>query len=252
MTTLNFTDRQRITRDRVRLRILQSGSVLTLDVERLDLDGLKLPHDAQVIVEAYRQTARHRIMCGTVGDLRLPTSVILPEFNVPEGLLFRVKVVGVGGVDGKLLASGDRIPASSEDDDGNQMPILPFRPSQDLNNQLWRLDIEDAPIVLINSEVGDWKGFAMEPRFQALVFPEIARQIALWVLLNKDDAEDKDSETSAWRRFLTDLGYDPVAGPADDAEEQRSWANDVAAAFARKHRFLERIKQLLDSEATAS
>jgi hypothetical protein len=238
VTTLNFTGRQRITRDRVRLRVLQSGSVLTLDVERLDLDSLRLPNDAQVIVEAYRQTARHRISCGTVGDLSLPTSVTLPEFNVPEGLLFRVKVVGVSEADGKLLASGDRIPASGEDDDGNQVPILPFRQSQDLNHQLWRLDIEDEPIVLINSEVGDWKGFALEPRFQALVFPEIVRQIALWALLNKDDAEDKDSATSVWRRFLSNLGYDPVAGPTDDAEQQKYWADEVAEYFASKYKFL--------------
>jgi hypothetical protein len=234
-------------RDNVRLRINELGGNVRLDVERLELKHLRLPDNAKVIVEAYRQTARHRVPCGTVSALQLPTSVPLAEFDVPDGLLFRVKVVGVGDVDGKPLAAGDRIPAVTDNDQGARIPILPFRPSSDLGQQLWRLDTEDEPTVLINADVGDWKGFAQQPHFQMLVFPELARQAARWVLGNLDEAEEGDGAAAIWRRFLADLGKDPVADPPEEGQEAQ-WADDIAAAFARKYNFLDRMNALIDHE----
>lgn len=250
MTRLNYTGRQRITRDKVRLRIKELSGKILLDVERLELNGLHLPDNAKVIVEAYRQTARRRVPCGTVGALCLPTSVALAEFDVPDGLLFRLKVVGTGDADGKLLAAGDRIPAVTDNDGGARKPILPFRPSSDLGQQLWRLETEDEPMVLINVGVGDWKGFARQPRFQMLVFPELVRQVARWVLDNMDEAEERDGAAAIWRRFLADLGKDPVADPPEEGEEAQ-WADDVAAAFARKYKFLDRMNALIDREEVA-
>jgi hypothetical protein len=251
VTRLNYTGRRRVTRDKVRLRLSESDSRLLLNVDRLDLDGLAMPADAEVIVEAYRQTARQRINCGTTGALAVPTSVSLTQFDVPDGLLFRVKVVGVGDADGKLLAAGDRIPATADNGEGGQISLLPFRPSSDLGQRLWRLDTDDDPVLLINAEVGDWKGFALQPLFQALVFPELVRQLALWVLDNKDDAEEGESAVAIWRRFLADLGWDPVTNPPGEGE-QKQWADDVTAAFTRKHKFLDHMIAVRDTEATGS
>jgi hypothetical protein len=238
-----------VARDKVSLHLVESGGKLLLNVERLELGGLQLPDNAEVIVEAYRQTARHRVPCGTVGAPLLPTSVPLTEFDVPDGLLFRVKVVGVGDADGKLLAAGDRIRAATDNEEGGRTPILPFIPSQDLDQRLWQLETnDDYPVLLVNANIGDWKGFVSEPYFRALVFPELVRQLALWVLSNKDDAEEGEGPVAIWRRFLADLGKDPAVDQPDE-DDQDQWANDVAAAFARKHKFLNKLIALTDGEA---
>jgi hypothetical protein len=218
----------------------------------LDLNGLRVPQEAEVIVEAYRQTARHRVDCGTVGNLRLPSSIPLEEFSSPEGLLFRVKVVGVGDAEGKLLAAGDRIPPTTDEEKGGMVPILPFRPSPDLGQQLWQLDIDgEEPVLVINSGVGDWKEFALHPFFQALVFPELVRRIALWVLENEEDAEEGVGAAANWRSLLADLGKDPVQDrPAE--EEREEWARDASEAFSRRYKFLDRIIPLIGSEGVGS
>jgi hypothetical protein len=235
-------------RDRVRLRLRESDGKLLLDVQRLELKGLGLPDDAEVVVEAYRQTSRRRVLCGTVGSLNLPTSVPLAEFDVPDGLLFRVKVVGVGDAAGKLLAAGDRIPAATDNEQADRISILPFRPSSDLGQQLWRLDTDPEPVLLINIGVGDWKGFALQPHFRALVFPELVRQVTMWVLANAEDAEESEGAAAAWRRFLADLGKDPAADAPEEGEREQ-WADDVTAAFARKHKFLDRVIDFINAEA---
>lgn len=251
MTRLNYTNRLRLTRDLIQLRLHESGGQLLLNVERLDLSGFALPADAKVLVEAYRQTTRSRIQCGTVGVPMLPTAVPMPEFSVDGGALFRVKVVGVGEADGKLLAVADRVPATDEQDGAARTPLLPFRSTDDLGQRLWRLDIDEGPAVLINSGVGDWKAFALEPNFQALVFPEILRQVALWVVRENDNDEEDGDEAAAWRLFLANLGYDPAEVTGNEPEQAEQWANDVAAAFARKHKFLQRRNMQLDTEAAA-
>jgi hypothetical protein len=250
VTRLNYTGRKRVTRDRVRLRLTEPDGKLLLDVQGLQFKGLRQPDDAEVIVEAYRQTARRRVPCGTVGALCLPTAVPLAEFDVPDGLLFRVKVVGVGDADGKLLAAGDRIPAVTDNQNGDGTSILPFKPSSDLGQQLWRLDTDPDPLLLINSGVGDWKGLARQPYFQALVFPELVRQAAMWVLANMEDPDENEGAASNWRRLLAGLGKDPVADPPQE-DEQEQWADDVAEAFARKHKFLDRMIDLINAEAAA-
>ena len=251
MTRLNYTNRLRLTRDRIRLRLHESEGQLLLNVERLDLSGFALPADAKVVVEAYRQTTRSRIRCGTVGSPVLPTTVPMPEFSVDGGALFRVKVVGVGEADGKLLAVADRVPATGEQDGAARTPLLPFRSSDDLGQRLWRLEIDEGPAVLINSGVGDWKAFALEPSFQALVFPEILRQVSLWMVRENDINEEDGDEAAAWRRFLANLGFDPADVKFDEPEQTEQWADDVAAAFARKHKFLHKLNMQLDAEAAA-
>jgi hypothetical protein len=80
------------------------------------------------------------------------------------------------------------------------------------------------------------------------VFPELVRQLALWVLSNKDDAEEDEGPVATWRRFLADLGKDPAVDEPDK-DDQDQWANDVSAAFARKYKFLNQLKALTDGEA---
>lgn len=246
MTRLNYTGRRRITLNRLELQLRDGPSGVLLDVTKVDLVGLGLAADALVVVEPYRQLARRRIDCGTVGSLEVPVSEPLPEFNTADGVLVDVKVIGVGADDGKLLAAARHVrPEASTA--GGKDPILPIAPSQDLGQRLWRIELDSTPTVFVNAGIGDWKGFTREPHFQALVFPEVVRQVALWVYENRETVEDDDAALAQWHRFLTSIGKDVIGNPPDE-DEEAAWAEDAAAAFCRRHKFLDRILLTITSE----
>lgn len=248
MTRINYTGRKRIKRDRVRLRLTTNGSV-KLHADELNLDGIALPSDAGIVIEAQRQTRFMRLSCGTVSTPDLPAGAALTEFDVAEGLHFRVKVVGVTGADeGKILAAADGLIATSEGDTAGRTALLPFRPAP-LGQRLWKLEATegDWPALLINESVADWHQFARTPSFQALVLPEVLRQIAIWVVEQLDDAQEEDTPAGAWRQFLSGFGQDPVEVAPDDEDERagwaRDWAEEIADKFSRRHKFRDVLAQ---------
>lgn len=242
MTRLNYTGRRRIAREDVKLAVRTIGGQSLLDVHSIDVASLGLPLSARVIIEAYRQTAYMRIDAGTVGLLQLPTGVALNEFRSSDGVLFRIKVVGSDPEDvGKLLAVADRIPARLDETGGQSLlPILP----ESMGHELWRIDFtDDEPVLLVNSDVGDWKGFAAKPIFQALVLPEAARQVARWVLdAGLTDVTDLESAAAQWARLMINWGYNPMTVTVDQRVE---WINDFVQMFCRRFNFREMIPELI-------
>ena len=185
----------------------------------------------------------------------------LPEFDSPEGITFRVKVVGVSGdSDGKLLAAADGLKATMDGEPDDRQSLLPVRPA-DIGQLLWRLDFDDTgfPSLLINKFVpSGWSEFARQPYFRALVFPEVIRQVAAWVVENLSDAMDNpDSPAVPWvKYFKVELGQDlsTMTIPSGDEGGQQwalEWADEVAERFSRKHRFLESVGSTLgDAESS--
>ena len=124
----------------------------------LDLTDYDLPNDARVFVEAYRQTSFMRFPHGTVAAPHPPPDSArrLTEFASREGLLFRVKVTSTGDRAGVLLAEGDRIPVSDDEEQpDNRIALLPTAPA-DLGQETWRVDLTGAngPLLLVNKRVG--------------------------------------------------------------------------------------------------
>jgi hypothetical protein len=257
MTRINYTGRKRIYRENVQLR-LSSEESLKLRADRIDLSDIELPGDARIILEAQVRTNLVRVECGTVAKPELPCGQPLPEFDSPEGITFRVKVVGVSGDnDGKLLAAADGLRATTDGEEDSRQSLLPVRPA-DIGQLLWRLDFDDTgfPSLLINKFVPNgWNEFARQPYFRALVFPEVIRQVASWVVENLADALDNpDSPAAPWMKyFKVELGQDlsAMAIPSDDEGGRQwalEWADEIAEKFSRKHRFLESVGKILGDE----
>jgi len=256
MTRINYTGRARILREDVGLRIV-AGTPPSLHVERLDISDFGLPGDARIVLEAQRRTNFMRVECGTVGSPDLSSDALLREFDSPEGISFRIKVVGVGDNDGKLLAAADGLRASSDGEPADRLALLPFRPA-DIGQLLWRLDIDDSgfPSLLINKSMPmGWNEFARQPFFRALVFPEVIRQVAIWVVDKLADiADDPESPAAPWMKFFNvELGHDLLSAeiPTDDSDRgdwASGWAEEVAETFSRKHRFLESVIGMLGDE----
>ena len=206
--TLNYTNRKRIRREdaRITIREEKSGSSFSADLRLTDYE---LPSDARVFVEAYRQTQYMRFDFGLAGAVRIPADCSLTDFDSPEGVLFRVKVVTAADPHGLLLAEADQIrPRKASDDDENRIPLLPVVP-EDLGDEIWRLEFDDQQTLLkVNSVLGDWRALARDPVFLALVYPAVVRRV-LWRIVKEEDhyrdTGDNDDWRSRWLQFAVAL-----------------------------------------------
>lgn len=242
---VNFTGRKRIMRDRVSLRLARASSgSLTATMSALDLSDLDLPDHARIIVEIYHQTYFHRFECGTVGSPVMPTASEISEFEAPDILKCRVKVIGPPTSDaaGRILAHADRLPVEAEGEGSNASHgILRIGPS-DLGSVLWTMDFDEGPQLLINSDADDWRQVAHSEWFRAIVFPEAVRRISLWVLerLEAGDVPADDEDLENWCLYFKEsLRMDPVEARESEVETD-AWSREAASAFAESYR-IERL-----------
>lgn len=236
--TLNYTNRQRIRREDAPITIREEKDGNFFDAV-LRLAEYKLPGDARVFVEAYRQTQYMRFDFGQTGAMRIPDDRRLRDFDSAEGVLFRVKVVTTADPNGLLLAEADQIrPRKSTDEDENCIPLLPVVPDENLGDEIWRLEFDDQQTLLkVNSALGDWRALARDPVFLALVYPSVFRAV-LWRVLVQEkhrDTEDADDWRSRWLRFAA--GLPGVGDPPSEDDEARldGWIDSAASAFCRRH-----------------
>ncbi len=241
---LNYTGRLRILREDARFMVTEQPDRSPSFRAALDLTGYGLPDDARVYVEAYRQTVWMRFSLGTVGTLVQPDDTDLAEFDSPEGILFRVRVTSVDGTSGKLLAEVDGIRSRRRDDvETDVEPLLPVRPDE-LGTQVWVLDAEDRPHLVINKEVGDWKTLALSPGFASLVYPAVLREILDIILIKEKsfDIDDQHDWRHRWLRFATLIpGVPEVPDPKAERHKVEEWISDAVMAFCRSQKILDRF-----------
>ena len=236
---INYTDRHRIDKGDVQIRLVNPNLVPVAFTADLALPTQKLPGDARIFIEAYRQTTRMRFDFGTVASPGFPGgSATLTEFSNTDAVLFAVKVTGVtGNVAGILLADRDGISATSADDKNHKEPLLPAD-SADLGQELWRLDFANSgPVLLFNSRLADWRSVAADPQIKAVTYAAILRTVLARILILDNWVEDEDEDRNDWHAKwlafakglpgVAELEADPT--PADKWE----WIETAAAAFAR-------------------
>jgi hypothetical protein len=107
--TFNYTGRKKIERRDVSVTIREERATLLFDAE-LRLAAYQFPRNAEVWLEAHRQNLWMQFAWGTVSTLRVPADRKLAEFDVSDGILFRVRVVQPQGQEHhKLLGETDGI-----------------------------------------------------------------------------------------------------------------------------------------------
>ena len=242
---INFTDRRRINRRDVAVTLMADAEKSTVWFDAsIDLSGYEeLPRDALVIVEAYRKTQRIRFPFGTIGELTVPAQNQrqLKNFTAPEGALFRIKVTDT--TSGLILAEADRIRPGNENEFGGNKSLLPVEPA-DLDRECWRISFEEetGPVFLINQEFPNWQEESKSPRFRALVYPAVLREILariLWIE-NSNDMDDDEYWMSPWLRFAAKtLRADrpPDVGDRNDPTTVReidNWIDSAVSAFCRR------------------
>lgn len=255
MTTkrLNWTERRRIGRDQVSISLRTDTGRPTFAAQVATAD-MELPADARVVIEAYRQASWMRFEFGTVALQVEPASTWLEEFDPPEGVLFRVKVLGTGELEGRILAEADQLKAvdPAEALSGRQS-LLPTR-GVSLGDEVWRLAIDDgvqAPELHVNKDLGvEWRTLARSPQFLWFVYPAVLRQILAAVLEgNLPDPDNSEDWRTRWLQFallLPGTGSAPEDGAS--TEEKETWIDASVQSFCRINRFRDRFQPMLLAE----
>lgn len=236
--TFNYTGRRSILRKDISVLVRSSGSVWTFDAD-LRLAHYKFPHNAEVWVEAHRQNLWMQWAWGTFSAMRVPSNRQLTEFDVPDGVIFRVRVVLPPGQESrKLVGEVDGIqPVKAGEADDRRRPLIVPVPDA-LDQELWKLDLtQEPPQLLVNRDAKpSWKELARSPYFIALVYPEVLRRILTKVLI-EDDWSDDDEGTdweSDWIHFARNLGGLPAVPTSGLEQERAAWIEEATAAFARR------------------
>lgn len=237
--TFNFTGRRPIGRKDVAIALRHEPAAWVFDAD-LRLAEYHFPRNAEVWVEAHRQNLWMQWSWGTVSAMRPPADRRLLEFEVPDGVLFRVRVVQPAGLEHhKLLGEADGIPfvKAGEEDDRRQHLLVPVPDA--LDQQLWKLDFEsDPPRLLVNKDAKpSWKEMARSPHFIALVYPEVLRRMLARALLEEDGwaEDDEDSGWPAdWVRFAKNLGGLGPVPPPDQKPDRENWIEEAVSAFCRR------------------
>jgi len=236
--TFNYTGRRSILRKDVSVIVRSTGLTWEFDAD-LRLAHYKFPHNAEVWVEAHRQNLWMQWPWGTFSATRVPLNRQLTEFDVPDGVIFRVRVVLPPGQESrKLVGEVDGIQPikAGEADDRRRHLLVPVPDA--LDQELWKLDLEgEQPRLLVNKDAKpSWKDLARSPHFIALVYPEVFRRILVKSLIDEDWSEDDEDAgwQSDWIHFARNLGgVAPVPFPGL-TQDREAWIEEAVAAFARR------------------
>lgn len=244
---INFTGRKRLTSEDVSITLNNEAKPLTFEVSHLVLERHDLPPDALVRVEAYRQTLYAPFDLGTITDFSLPGNLELPDFDYPDGVRFRVKVTAVSEpIEGQLLAEGSGIrPVWAN---GELESLLTVRPDANLEQEVFRLDFDDAPVLLINERTGQWREVARTPVFVSLVYPVALRTILTHILSDgaPEDAAEGDDWRALWLKFAKT--HPGISDPPETPEDSQDWIEEVVKAFCKRQEIYTNFAKHWNSE----
>jgi hypothetical protein len=235
ISRFNYTGLRKIDRKHVRITLEKTADGGVQFRADLTLAEYEFPYDALVFVEAYRQTTWMRFAFGTIAAITSPVDTSLASFDSPDEIQFRVRVTSRGEHQGMMLGEADRIrPFGALDDDDERAPLLRVRASDDLGDEVYKVELEPTPLLLINRNTGDWRSVVASPIFQSLTAPAILRSVLthLLVIQNASDPDDTESPHARWLRFAQNLPG--VSEFGEDETDASNWIDDAVQAFSRQ------------------
>lgn len=199
---LNYTERKRITQDRITISLSRRKGLAESFSASVKPDGLNLPDAAKIYVEAYHRTDYVRYSLGTVGNPRLPEYTGLPDLAHPGDLKFRIIVVDETAEHGLILASADGIRPTVEYE---KQSILPVK-IEDLGRQVWKLDFTgDEPVLVLNERLPNINNLpSTDPRFRLYILPAVLREVFSHMYFI-DRIEDLEEPAVSWHRNWLDF-----------------------------------------------
>lgn len=244
----NYTNRQRILREHVGVRIVKEGPTLAFDAD-LDLTSYefeKMSPRPKIYLEAYRggTASWKRFDFGRAGLLAPPEDRSLADFRVPEGVLFRVRVTATDPTGaGRLVGEADGIrPKLPGEHEHAVQPLIQHLSADDIGDELWRVDFAgDMPLLKVNSRLPmGVDQFLVNPQYRAVFAPAVMRQVLSRILLIEKYSGDEDDDADwrqRWLRFGALISGVESPGPAETmqaVEEVEGWIDTAVEGFARR------------------
>lgn len=243
----NYTERRAIPQTQVDIELTREDHGVPSYEARFDLDGLDLPEDALLCVEAYSRFGFMRFVHGTVGRHRVPEDRRLTAFEGTSRIQFRVKVIELEGRRGRLLAVADRLsPRDQSEKPGKRQPLLPVE-NRDLEDEVWTVDCSgDEPVVVLNARIPGIDSIARSsPTFGSLVFPAALRNILERILIVDDytGTEEPEHIFARWLQFGSRFaGSDPPDSEEEGDSEKDEWIETAVRGFCRWYQARDRFE----------
>ena len=240
----NYTNRIRINRKDIAIILRQQNDDYWFDADLSKIREYEMSEDSLVYVEAYRQTNWRRFSYGRLSDLVPDNDRSLALFESPEGIRFRVKVTPPDDVH-RLLAEADEIPLlRPEEQQVDRKPLLPVKPER-LESEIYRLDLSNSPLLLINKDAGIVADIAKSPEFEALVYPAILRQILTRIIVIEkfDDETSSEDWRSQWLQFVRRFPGIEAIPDTDAVEECENWIDSAVSAFAKSNQVFSKFTE---------
>ena len=230
----NYTRRKRIEQQQAAIALHETddGNAPTFSAT-LELDDLRLPDDARLVIAAMDGRAAMRFDWGTAGAPTPPADCRLTE--VPVNPTFRVMALDAGH---KILALANSIRPKRA---AGRESLL-WLQEDDLGQEVWRLDFSQPghPTLLVNRGIsGIGAAVRQDDNLRGLVLPEALRSILARALIVEDAVpDDSEGDWAGWLGFVGSFysaDYPlPNADGQRDKNEISAWIEDAVAAFAQE------------------
>ena len=254
--TLNYTDRQIIPEEDIRISLTQRNGKQVFDAD-LSFENVSVPEGAEVFVEAYYRTDFMRFNWGKIGDLTPPDSLTLDNFPGSGAVFFRVKVVDASDDYGRIIARREEIRpwTGDEDEKKGKRSLFPVRYNPELGDEVWRVSLDPQPTLEVNTkgkEVDVETVIRQDGGFAALVFHEALRRVLLQMLVIEETPLDQIRQTEGWEsdwlQFAEEIYRDPPPDPEESEPEDRIlWIDGVVSRFCSQigayDSFIERFSE---------
>jgi hypothetical protein len=245
----NYTNRVKILRSRVDISLFKDNEGKYFKA-KVNLEGLNLPPDAKVYIEAYYKGVYQRFYFGTVLHFKEPESTRLNELPETELAYFDVSIVDEQNKIGLLLGKAKGIAVSTDGLPNDRLPLLYVNPT-DLKNQFWKLTFDSSddgrPTLEINKNIPELSEMAKNDiKFISLVYPAAFRGVLIKIIEEGEFDTGTDSWISQWLKFLNiALGIKSLPETENDygvlTEDQEDWIDDCVNEFCKKLQLFEKF-----------
>ena len=251
---MNYTKRTNLHKHHVQISLgPENGAGVRTFSVKLDLPDT-LPTSAMLALEAYNSSPpiRMRFDLGTVGSPRAltPDEAVLTDFpREVETPLFRLKAIDANENRGRLVADAKQIRPINAADKAETRQGLLYIGHQKLDGLVWDLEVDRPgaePTLWIDTDADPARELARDPKFVALVYPEVFRGVLTHLIIDEEmnGIGDESEWGHAWFTFAR--GLPGMAGereptPEDDVDERRQWIGRAIRAFALNVRACELV-----------
>ena len=253
---INFTQRKKIPQKNINITLIRENEDIKSFNAIINLQGLALPFDAKVFIEAYYRTDRKRFDFGTVSNIVEPQNTDLSDLGNLENLSFRIKVVDTTTKYGLILAEADKINPHKEDGEEEKIQsILATEFNCDLGHQIWRINFLSSPILELNKNIPNIRSLAKsDPAFFFYVYPQVIKEVLTYMFFIESFDPDESAEEwfINWFEFAKNIYQESVPkklNPSDPDSrlEILEWIDKVVFEFSLlEQKKWEKFEKLLE------